>query len=343
MSACVFWGERMAGKIRQGLAKAGIVSIALWIGLPSTAVATDVYRCTDSRSKLTVFQDTPCIVENIRVAPASSQPAAVAVSTPVPQQIASAIEIATPIPVVSAEPATPPMPLARILAPLSWAAMALLLMSAVVLGVKWFGKRRRREQVRELQNQPWLALPQEKPKVWSLQLLQSLEWKRLEDLCAAYYRATGLQAETTPLGPDGGVDIYLHEEGILQPAGIVQCKAWRQDIGVKEVRELLGVQTAVDAGQAIFITSGAFSKEAIAFAQENGLTLLDGRDFLAKLQAVPKEQRQQLLALATEGDYTTPTCPICGQKMVEREGSLNLFWGCKGYPHCKGKLSMRGA
>ena len=43
-----------------------------------------------------------------------------------------------------------------------------------------------------------------------------------------------------------------------------------------------------------------------------------------------------LLALATEGDFLTPTCPACGVKMTARSNSPygRKFWGCVNYPRC---------
>lgn len=59
------------------------------------------------------------------------------------------------------------------------------------------------------------------------------------------------------------------------------------------------------------------------------------------LQRLPAESNRRLLELATEGDWTTPTCPSCGTKMVARDSKRGAFWGCPTYPKCRGKLAMR--
>lgn len=179
---------------------------------------------------------------------------------------------------------------------------------------------------------------------WSLSLLQSLEWKRFEDLCAAYYREKGIRSATTPLGPDGGIDIRLFQGDDDRTTTIVQCKAWPgQKVGVKPIRELLGVKVAEKAEKAFFMTCGGYTDDAMVFAKANGITLFTGEMLLMALKYLPVEPRQRLLAFATEGDYTTPTCPQCGQKLVARESERGKFWGCRSYPRCKGKLAMRGA
>jgi hypothetical protein len=54
--------------------------------------------------------------------------------------------------------------------------------------------------------------PAPKPE-WSISLLRSLDWKVFEDLCVGFFRELGLRAEPTPLGADGGVDIWLFPGG----------------------------------------------------------------------------------------------------------------------------------
>src|SRR5471032_2897352 len=123
----------------------------------------------------------------------------------------------------------------------------------------------------------------------------------------------------------------------------MQCKAWpEQKVGVKLIRELLGVRVAEKANKAFFMTCGGYTDEARDFAQANGITLFTGDMLLMILQRAPAAESQRLLALATEGDYTTPTCPSCGQKSVARESARGRFWGCRSYPRCHGKLGMRG-
>ena len=71
------------------------------------------------------------------------------------------------------------------------------------------------------------------PTEWSLALLQSIEWKRFEEVVAAYFRAKNFRCETLAYGPDGGVDGRLYFGDLPAPVGIVQCKAWgSRQVGV---------------------------------------------------------------------------------------------------------------
>lgn len=182
------------------------------------------------------------------------------------------------------------------------------------------------------------------PTEWSLDLIRDLEWKRFEDVCQQFYEKKGIRSETTALGPDGGIDIRLYQDDSGRPTSIVQCKAWGDRIvGVEPVRELLGVMTHEGIGKSFFMTSSSYSDEAKSVAQANRITLIDGTMLLMMIQRLSAEERDSLLAFATAGDYTTPTCPTCGVKMkaVEGKGGRPAFWGCRNYPRCRQKLGMR--
>ncbi|WP_345790372.1 restriction endonuclease [Aromatoleum aromaticum] len=182
-----------------------------------------------------------------------------------------------------------------------------------------------------------------RPESWSLDVLDRVEWKRFEDLCCAFYREKGIRAETTRLGADGGIDIHLFQDDTdpNRATAIVQCKAWNKPVGVKEVRELRGVMAHEKVEKAFFMAPNGYTDDARAFATENRITLLDGKLFLAMLQRLPEEASKRLLEFATAGDWTTPTCPSCGDRMTARDSKRGAFWGCVTYPKCHAKLGMR--
>lgn len=183
-----------------------------------------------------------------------------------------------------------------------------------------------------------------KPTEWSIGLLRDLEWKRFEDVCQKFYALKGFRSETTPLGPDGGIDIRLYMGAGAAPTSIVQCKAWGERlVGVKPVRELLGTMTHEKIPKGFFMASGDFSDDARSFAETNPITLITGDMLVHMIKRLPEADQQTLLAFATAGDYHTPTCPSCGIKMrrVPGTGGRSDFWGCPSYPRCRQKLGMR--
>lgn len=180
------------------------------------------------------------------------------------------------------------------------------------------------------------------PGAWSVEALRLLEWKRVELLCARYYETAGFTTATVAAGPDGGIDVKLFKNDPTQALAIVQCKAWStRPVGVKEIRELLGVMVHEGVRRGIFVTTGSYTPDALRFGAANPIQLLDGAAFAQKLCDLPMDKQGTLLDVAFEGDYRTPSCASCGIKLVARDSKRGPFWGCVHYPRCKTTLPMR--
>jgi len=154
---------------------------------------------------------------------------------------------------------------------------------------------------------------------WTPELLKHLEWRRFEELCAAYFAAA----------PEGGARALVH------------CEPWNAyRVGVKPVRELRAAMAAAGVAEGVLVTAGRFTQQAADFAARNHIELIDGASLLEKLAGLGPEQAAALLKLATQGDFITPTCPSCGVKMALRTSTQGgrKFWGCVNYPRCKQTL-----
>lgn len=171
---------------------------------------------------------------------------------------------------------------------------------------------------------------------WTLELLKKIEWKRFEEISAKLMNELGFRTETIPFGADGGIDIKLYKEDSKHPDALIQCKAWNQKIGVKPIREMLGVMTHHKV-KGIFIITGDYTQEAKNFARENKIDLVDGERFLYIIKTLTEDAQKRLLNKATEGDYTTPTCASCGIKMIRKP----KFWGCSHFPRCRNKIPAK--
>lgn len=172
-----------------------------------------------------------------------------------------------------------------------------------------------------------------------------IEWRRFEALVEALFAQSGLETKTQSHGADEGIDIWLFsrsQPGV--PVSIVQCKHWNgRQVGVDKVRELRGVMAAKGVMRGQFATTSTFTAEAVVFAKDNGVNLLDAKGLLALIRTRTAEQQQALLTVALEGDYWRPTCVNCGIKMVDRTPKKggNAFWGCLHFPRCKTTMPMR--
>ena len=173
---------------------------------------------------------------------------------------------------------------------------------------------------------------------WTPELLKQLEWRRFEELCVAYYQALGFTTHLSGAGADGSVDIVLQAQDSEQPFSVARCKAWdAYRVGTKAVKDLRSSATSAKIADAVLLTSGRFTQEAINLAGKENIEMIDGNGLLDKMAALPPEKSAALLKFATTGDFLTPTCPRCSIKMISRQSTKGgrSFWGCRNYPQCK--------
>lgn len=189
-----------------------------------------------------------------------------------------------------------------------------------------------------------LAPLRRSPTRLTLELLLELEWRRFEEVAAGFYRVTGTRPELTRAGANGGLDLRLYRAGDNRPYCFVQCKAWvDRDIDHPILVNTVAIMAADGIGQGVVITPRAFTPEARRYAESKPLELLDGPGFLRLFNLLSPAEQEGILREATRGDYRTPTCPRCGQKMVQRAGEGGREWYCTGFPQCHAKpLKVRG-
>lgn len=185
----------------------------------------------------------------------------------------------------------------------------------------------------------------EAPQQWGKAVLEVIEWRRFEAVVERLFQQAGFETRSQSHGADEGVDVWLYSRNQPgDPVSLVQCKHWQgKRVGVDKIRELRGVMAARNVKRGQFATTSTFTQDAITFARENGVNLLDVDGLLRLIgQRAPGEQAE-LLAVALEGDYWRPTCVNCGDKMVERAPRKggSTFWGCSHYPRCKTTMPMR--
>ena len=167
-----------------------------------------------------------------------------------------------------------------------------------------------------------------------LDSLREIHWKEFEDLVGEVFRRQGYCVEETlGGGADGGVDLALRRDGRLTQ---VQCKRWKgKPVGVNIVRELFGVMTADGATAGILVTTSSFTSEAVAWAREKNIKLVDGGELAELVKSVQSGR-----------SYTPPEpnlpgmCPRCGSALVLRPASKGAnpgkaFLGCSTFPKCR--------
>lgn len=172
---------------------------------------------------------------------------------------------------------------------------------------------------------------------WNPELLKQLEWRRFEEVCAAYYEALGFSVGTSGAGTAAGVDLVIHDKA-AKTESIARCKAWdAYRVGPRAVREVRRAMDAAKIADGTLLTSGRFTYDAVNLAAQEGIRLIDGAALLEKIAALAPDKALALLQCATQGDFLSPTCPFCSIKMISRQSTKDgrKYWGCRNYPACK--------
>lgn len=174
--------------------------------------------------------------------------------------------------------------------------------------------------------------------------LPDLSWQDFELLVGEYYRRQGYKVSETGPGADGGVDLVLQKD---REKILVQCKHWKAyKVGVKPVRELLGVMAGSSASGGVVVTSGNFTQDAKRFADENSIRIVNGEE-LKRIIDTPKPKKDSFTAQKNDSaaGEDAQICPKCGGQLVKRiarkgDRAGQEFLGCSTFPKCKFTKSM---
>ncbi len=178
---------------------------------------------------------------------------------------------------------------------------------------------------------------------WTAAVLRQMDWRRFADLCVAYYRETGKFCTVTPLAGSKGIDIRLFDTLGGPVTGISRCWGWGvHRVPSSQLAELRAIMLREKIAQGAWLTNARFGDEIVRFGEENRIAALDCRRFLALLLKLPPESRRHLFEMATEGDWDTPTCPLCEAKMGRRQIAAEDYWACLKFPSCNSTLKARG-
>jgi len=178
-----------------------------------------------------------------------------------------------------------------------------------------------------------------KPSAWTIDLLNTLEWKRFEELCTRIFETKGFTCKTTNLGSDEGIDIHLYfgkDKPILDR--IVHCKTWEKKVGIELMREFFATMQTEKARRGTFVSRGGFAQESMDFAAQNSIHTIDSTQLLEMLANLEQVESVALLEQIADGDYVTPTCAHCGIKLLPKSlFSDRPYWICSNWkPHGQG-------
>jgi restriction system protein len=189
--------------------------------------------------------------------------------------------------------------------------------------------------------------------------LRSLSPTDFEQVVAETYRAMGHKVQHIGKLGDHGVDLVIRTD--IGEKWIVQCKRWKGKVGEPVVRDFSGAMQHENADHGVIVTTGTFTKQAIEWARDKSIDLVDGdgltkflkraqtrRDYRGDVQTEVPEQSVANSQASNPSDYWTdpieggdpPYCPQCGVHMklrVARQGKHQgkRFYGCPNFPKCR--------
>ncbi len=138
-------------------------------------------------------------------------------------------------------------------------------------------------KIKEVRDAKERLRKQEEKRQWEamrdVQVWIALDGVQFEQAVAKIFREKGFDVEFTPRSNDKGVDLIIKKDGAVS---IVQCKAYKKNVGVRAVRELVGVRASwPNAEEAFLVALFDFSRGAKEFAAEQNIKLVSiAKDYL---------------------------------------------------------------
>ena len=139
-------------------------------------------------------------------------------------------------------------------------------------------------------------------KRWSLDVFANIDAQRFAAVCETWFSWAGFDTRRESHRTHEGVDIWLHASRLPGPVAIVRCKhAPNQPVSLQELREFQGVVSTCKDAHGTFTTTSTYTPEALQFAEEHGIEVVDGRDLLRRILTRTRHSQQVLLAVAYHG------------------------------------------
>ena len=139
-------------------------------------------------------------------------------------------------------------------------------------------------------------------KRWSMDVFATLDAQRFAAVCETWFSWAGFDTRHKSHRTYEGVDIWLHAARLPGPVAIVRCKHGQdKPVGLQELRDFQGVVSSCKSAHGTFTTTSTYTPEALQFAKENDIEVVDGRDLLRKILARTRQSQLALLAVAYHG------------------------------------------
>ena len=108
---------------------------------------------------------------------------------------------------------------------------------------------------------------------------------QFETFCKDLYEERGYIAKQTSKSKDGGYDLLIKKDGKTY---IVECKCYQANhvISRPQLQKLAGANQIVKADGMIFITTSSYSSDAVNFAKQTNIEIIDGEKLLSLVKKI---------------------------------------------------------
>jgi len=150
--------------------------------------------------------------------------------------------------------------------------------------------------------------------------LNTLGGHEFEDLTEQLLVKMGFATEGRKPSADGGIDmVAVSNQAFVGGRYIVQCKRYNHPVSSPIIRDLYGVVMAERANKGILITNSTFTTDAVEFARDKPIELIDGSTLVGLLE--------KYTLLPTTGAGLTPVQTASLMLRNEITGLADKFLG----------------
>ncbi|MBM7620176.1 restriction system protein [Bacillus tianshenii] len=160
---------------------------------------------------------------------------------------------------------------------------------AFLFGLYFLAKQREKkfkefkQQARELKLIEYRVKQTERIKAKSqLESIKEMHHFEFEYFMKEVFELLGYKANLTPKTGDGGKDILLHKNKELI---LVECKRFNKTkVTRPDIQKFHSAIIDMEAKRGYFVTTGAFTKQAIEYALNKSIELINGEELIRLLQ-----------------------------------------------------------
>jgi restriction system protein len=162
--------------------------------------------------------------------------------------------------------------------------------------------------------------------------VDNLSGEEFEYFLSTYFKTLGYKAKVTPAMNDYGADLIVQKDDVKI---VIQAKRYKEKVGIKAVQEVIGAKGFYKADKAMVITCSYFTPNAKNLAKECNIELWDRPMLKSIMEKVQGKELVDEMKRDDEFKTLARKCPLCGNKLILRQGKHGDFYGCDNYPDCK--------